>query len=234
MSEYPSLFLVFAAGIVTAVNPCILPILPPMLAGSLGHRLRPLFIVMGLSLTFTLMGGVFSVVGIAAGAFRETLRLGASVLIILFGVVMVDREIGNFYYVYSSRIAGRFSGIFNKGTSRDSGLMSAFFLGASLGVVWIPCVGPILGAVLSYATYKGDLLTGSILLLVYSAGVSVSMLAMAYGGKYAGGKISWAKRNSELIRKLAGGVLIVAGVSILFGLDKYIQAILLPYFPAFL
>lgn len=231
MVETPSVLFVFLAGVATFATPCIIPILPPMLAGSVGHKLRPVLIVAGSAVTFTLMGGLFSALGLAVGAAKETLRLIFVGVIIAFGAVMVDDDINKLYTKYSSELLCRFWGSV---TEQKQSLGGAFFLGMALGIVWIPCVGPILGAVLAYVAYQGELVSGSILLLIYSAGLGLPMLLVAYGGKYAGKRMEWAKRNSVKIRKLAGMILIITGLAILFGLDKYVQAKLLPYFPPIL
>lgn len=231
MVEAPSAFLVFLAGIATVATPCILPILPPMLAGSVGHKLRPVLIVAGSALTFTLMGGVFSALGLAAGAAKETLRLIFIGVIIAFGAIMFDEDLNRLYTKYTSILLSPVSSSIGKD---KQSLWGAFVLGMALGIVWIPCVGPILGSVLAYVAYQGELVTGSILLLIYSAGLGVPMLIIAYGGKYAGAKVMGAQKNSATIRKIAGAVLIATGLAMLFGLDKYIQAKLLPYFPPIL
>jgi cytochrome c biogenesis protein CcdA len=202
-----------------------------MLAGSVGHRLRPLLIVAGSALTFTLMGGVFSALGLAAGVAKETLRLVFIGVIIAFGAIMVDKDLNELYTKYSSALLSRFSGPLSR---EIHSLGGAFILGMALGIVWIPCVGPILGSVLAYVAYQGELVSGSLLLLIYSAGLGLPMLAIAYGGKYAGSKMEWAQRNSLRIRRFAGMVLIATGLAMLFGLDKYVQAKLLPYFPPIL
>lgn len=230
----PSLFLAFIAGILTVTTPCIIPILPPMLAGSIGHRLRPLFIVLGSMVTFTLMGGLFSVIGIAAGEHKEVLRFTFMAVIIGFGLVMVDENINRIYTRYSSKLVNGLLSHFGKGNSLSKEghpLFSAFILGLSLGIVWIPCVGPILGSVLMYATYQGELISGSILLLTYSIGLGIPLLGIAYGGKYTSKRVNWTKKNSTLIRRLAGWVLIITGVAMFFGVDQLIQSNLIPYFP---
>ncbi len=232
----PSLILAFLAGVVTVATPCIIPILPPMLAGSVGHRLRPVFIVLGSAVTFTLMGGVFSVIGIAAGSTGNFLRIFFVVFIVGFGVTMVNDDINEFYTRYSSLFVDKLIRFFRRGggvSEEGHPLLSAFVLGLSLGVVWIPCVGPILGAVLMFATIQGNLVGGSLLLAVYSLGLGLPMLGVAYGGKYVSGKVEWTKRNSGMIRFIAGWVLILTGVAMLLGLDRVVQTRLLPYFPDF-
>ena len=95
----------------------------------------------------------------------------------------------------------------------------------------MPCVGPILGIVLTYAAIGGEVISGSILLFVYSIGLGVPMLFMAYGGRYISGKLEWTRRNSERLKKAAGWVIILAALAMLFGIDRYLQAGLMPYFP---
>lgn len=231
MGFEPSYLLAFLAGVVTVATPCVLPILPPLLAGSVGHRLRPILIVLGSTVTFTLMGGVFSIIGIAAGGLGTALRLFFTVLIIGFGAVWVDSDINDLYTKYSSLLLNRFYKPSAPGG--DESLLGAFILGLSLGIVWIPCVGPILGAVLSIVAIEGNLLTGSLMLFSYSIGLGIPMLAIAYGGKKVGAKLDWTRQNSETIKKLAGWILIATGLAMLFGLDQWIQVFLLPYFPEF-
>jgi cytochrome c biogenesis protein CcdA len=228
-----SYVLAFLAGLVTIATPCILPILPPMLAGSLGHRLRPLMIVSGMAVSFTLMGGLFSGLGIAAGISGGIYRLIIGFVIIGFGAIMVDDEINETYVKYSTQFVNLVMGPFSRGTTKVSGggeLRGAFLLGLTLGIIWIPCVGPILGAVLTYASSIDNVLGGSLLLLAYSIGLGTPMLAIAYGGKYISGKIGGFK-NIGFIKKVAGWVLIITGVSIILGLDNALQRALLPYFP---
>ena len=225
--------LAFLAGMVTIATPCILPILPPMLAGSIGHKLRPLMIVSGMAISFTLMGGLFSALGIASGLSGGIYRLLIGFFIIGFGAIMVDEEINETYVKYSTRFVNAVMKPFSSGTSKASGggeLRGAFLLGLSLGIIWIPCVGPILGVVLTYASVIDNVISGSLLLFVYSLGLGLPMLLIAYGGKFASSKVG-ALKNVYFAKKIAGWVLIITGIAIILGLDRVLQTALLPYFP---
>lgn len=234
MTSQPSLIFAFLAGVVTITTPCVLPILPPMLAGSVGHKLRPVFIVLGSAVSFTLMGGIFSAAGSAFAGYKEALRLFFIAVLAGFGAIMVDEDINELYLAYSSRAVGFFTNLFHieKGVSSEGHpLLGAFLLGLSLGVLWVPCAGPILGIILAYAAIEGEIIFGTILLFTYSIGLGIPMLCIAYGGKYVSGNLEWTRQNSEKIKKVAGWVIILVALAILFGIDRYLQARLIPYFP---
>lgn len=235
-AQAPSIILAFVAGLLTILTPCILPILPAVLAGSQGSRLRPLSIVIGMSVSFTLMGGFISAVGSSMVALGEYLRWFAIFFITGMGAVMYDNDVNEIYTRISSRLVQGLSAVFSpvirRGpTIQQQGLFGGFALGTSLGFMWIPCVGPILGSILLYVGLKGNMEFGLLLLLVYSLGVGIPMLIIAYSGKYAAGNFRWLVPYTPKFKKFSGLILILMGLMILFGIDKMVQAALLPYFP---
>lgn len=221
----PSLVLVFVAGLATILTPCVLPLLPAVLSGSIGHPLRPLAIVAGMSVTFTAMGTLISVLGSSFAFLAEYLRWFSIVFIIGMGAVLFDEDISNAYSAMTSRIISHLK--LNRQNNPDNTtLTGGFALGLSLGILWIPCVGPILGAVLAYvaveAASTGSILYGAFQLFVYSLGVGIPMLAIAYSGKSITARsrlIHYAPR----FKKISGAVLIAVGIMILFGVDRFIQ-----------
>ncbi len=242
MPTAPSIFWVFIAGMATVITPCVLPILPAVLSGSVGSRLRPLAIVAGMSITFTLMGILVSALASFA-FFTEYLRWLSILFIIGMGAVLFDNDINQAYISISSYtlnfVRERVSFLGNiESVAPNEGLFGGLFLGMSLGILWIPCVGPILGAVLAYVAESsasaGNLLHGVILLLVYSLGVSVPMLTIAYSGKSISGRIKWFVKRGNFFKRLSGMILILVGLMMLFEIDKYLKKILLPYFPVYI
>ncbi|MDD5614757.1 MAG: cytochrome c biogenesis CcdA family protein [Candidatus Methanoperedens sp.] len=240
MEAAPSILWVFIAGLATVVTPCILPILPAVLSGSVGSRLRPLAIVTGMSITFTLMGILINAVA-SFGYFAEYLRWFSIFIIILMGALLFDDDVNQMYVKISSSavnsVLERMS-FLGKLTSKapGGGLLSGLFLGMSLGVLWIPCVGPILGAVFAYVQLSSggvDMLYGTLLLIVYSGGVSIPMLIIAYSGKSISGRVNWFVKRGHFFKKLSGLILILVGLMMLFGIDRIIKAALLPYFPVY-
>ncbi len=100
----PSIFLVFLAGIVTILKPCCLPLVPAIFSGSAGHRLRPLSIVSGLTVSFTAMGVLVSAFGATFASFTDSLRSIAILFIIGMGAVLFDDDINMEFIKISSAI----------------------------------------------------------------------------------------------------------------------------------
>jgi cytochrome c biogenesis protein CcdA len=229
------MLLVFLAGMATVATPCVLPILPAVLSGSVGSRLRPIAIVTGMSLSFTLMG--LLVFSVASFGFLTDYLRGFSIFIIIgMGAVLLDDDINEIYVRISSSVINfmrehlSFMGKINS-KANPEGLLGGFFLGMSLGILWIPCVGPILGSVFSVVaeTGSGNISYGLTLLLTYSLGVSLPMLIIAYSGKSVSGRVKWFSKRSHFFKKLSGLVLILVGLMMLFGIDKYLKILFLPY-----
>lgn len=231
----PSILLAFVGGVLTVTTPCVISILPIVFAGSMGNRLKPILIVSGQIISFTLIGGLFSAIGVMAAGFKEVLKLIFIFLMIGFGLVMVSRRINDIYARLSNYLFGLFrkevvSNVYGQGTEKGSP-WSAFILGLSVGIVWTPCAGPILGSILTYASYEGNIIFGSLLLFIYSIGIAIPILVIAYAGKFISNQINWIARNSDTIERIAGIVLITIGILILLGWDQYLVGILTPYFP---
>ena len=230
-----SIFIVFLAGVVTIMKPCCLPLVPVIFSGSGGHRLRPLAIVSGLTVSFTTMGVLVSAFGATFAGYTDYLRNIAILFIISMGLVLFDQDVNMEFMKISGSITQGLRGIgfFNKFSSKmpEGSLIGGFFLGMSLGVLWIPCVGPILGAVLALVASVGNMTYGASMLFVYSIGMSLPMLSIAYYGKKVTNRYKWFSRNGELLKKLSGLVLIVIGIMLLFGIDKLMIKLLSPYFP---
>ncbi len=242
MPAAPSVILVFIAGLATVITPCVLPILPAVLSGSVGSRLRPVAIVAGMSLTFTLMGVLISAVT-SFSFFAEYLRWFSIFFIIGMGVVLFDDDVNQAYVrissslVNSARGLAPFLGKIESKAPRE-GLAGGLMLGMSLGILWIPCVGPILGSVLAFVAESsashGNLLHGAILLMVYSLGVGIPMLIIAYSGKSVSGRTKWFVKRGHFFKRLSGLILILVGLMMVFGIDRYLKTVLLPYFPVYI
>jgi cytochrome c biogenesis protein CcdA len=193
----------FGAGILSILSPCILPLLPAVLANSAGKgKLRPLAIVLGVSISFTIMGIVTSAFGAAFQAYTGQLKILAEVLILTMGLAMLF-EISLFNAFARFPLLARMN---------EEGPISGFLLGISLGVLWIPCVGPILASILTMVALEGSTSNGALTLMIYSAGFAVPMLLLAYSAHVSSSKIKLISKYDAAFKKGAGIVLILVGL----------------------
>ena len=201
------------AGAATAITPCVLPVLPAILSASAaGGRRRPLGIVLGLAITFTVaivaLASLVNGVGLAGGAARTV----AIVVLILFGAVLLVPEV-------SSRLEAPLSRLARFGPkTRGDGFWSGLGVGAALGFVCAPCAGPILAAVISVGATTGTTLRTAIIGVAYSLGLSVVMLAWSFAGRAV---IERARRalRGHIVERVLGVVLLATAVAMIFNLD---------------
>jgi cytochrome c-type biogenesis protein len=206
MFENLNIVLVFAAGFASVLSPCVLPVLPIIVTGnSNDHKWRPILIVSGLAVTFILMGVLSSIFGAAVGSSMRYVEKGAAVVIVLFGVLLILNvnmfKHLSFFSSFAQRSKGRFGG---------------FFLGFTLGIIWIPCVGPMLSSVLAMVATEGKIVTGVVLLLVYSIGFAVPMLIAAYASQIFRNRFKRLGKYPFIVNFVSGIILLALGITIFF------------------
>lgn len=223
--------LAFLAGILTAVSPCVIPVLPIILGSTLKrNRLYPFLMVLGMALSFSLLGMVFGSFGSFIGVGKRTLETVATLLIFLMGLVIVIRPLSTLFSRWMGQLLS-----FNMPVSRPSeSLFQAFAVGGTLGVIWAPCAGPILASILVLAAASKNVMTSFLLLFTYAVGASIPMLLIAYGGQKALSGRRFIQQHAETIRYVFGWILIVAAILLYFGVFKRFQALVVPYFPDFI
>lgn len=200
-----NLFLSFIAGITSVVNPCVLPVLPIIMTGTHeDHRWRPVLIVLGLSITFIVMGVISSLFGGLLGGIMLRVERVVGVIVVLMGILMMVN-------------INPFSGItvFHRLQVSSGGRWSGLLLGLSLGIIWIPCIGPILSGVLAMVAVEGKVLSGVVLLSVYSLGFSIPMLIAGYGLQFFRQKTSIARGHPRIVRFVSGMILVLFGLYII-------------------
>lgn len=219
----------FLAGIVTILSPCILPILPIILSGTVTQgRLRPWGIIIGFIFSFTFFTLSLSVLVKATGVSADVVRLFAIIVVIGFGVVLLFPKLQQWVEVFFSKIPG----LLPKQKER-SGFLGGILLGLSLGLLWTPCVGPILASVIALA------LTGTVnqaalwITLSYATGTAIPMLVITYGGRGLLTRLPWLSANTARIQQGFGVIMIIIGIVISFNLDRQFQAYILRVFPQY-
>jgi len=194
-----SLALSFGAGLASVASPCVLPVVPLLVAGRADdHRWRPALVVAGIATSFVAMGVATSLFGAAIGPALPRLEKVVGAIVVAFGLLLLA----------DVNLFKRLTFLQRIGSGGD-GRWSGLFLGASLGLVWIPCVGPMLSGVLAMVATEGTLAAGVLLLLVYALGFAVPMLALGYGSQALRQRVrSLASR--PLVVRWASGLLLVA------------------------
>ncbi|MBN1411112.1 MAG: redoxin domain-containing protein [Spirochaetales bacterium] len=234
------LFFAFISGIITVLSPCILPILPVVLAGGVGGgKTRSFGIVTGFVVSFTFFTLMLTTIVQAFGISPDVLRIVAVVLIAFFGLVLLVPKLHDWFGIAASRLAnlGRMKpGQVGDPEKKKSGLKSffgGFPVGLSLGLVWTPCVGPIMASVVSLALTE-SLDGGAVFItLAYSIGTALPMLLIMFTGRTLLTKVPFLVKNSVKIQKAFGVLMIVVAVAIGFGWDRQFQSALLSAFPEY-
>lgn len=194
--------LAVGAGLASVMSPCVLPVVPVIMAGAEREdRWRPMIIVAGLALSFMAMGAVSSLFGaLLVGRTRTIEAVGAVIITLLGLMVLFDASI-------FKRLT-RLSNIRVAGEGRWSGLL----LGMALGVVWVPCIGPFLSSILTMVGTSGRFAGGVFLLGLYSLGLAIPMLAVAYSSHIIQRKLRAAAQHEAVFRYVSGGILVVFGL----------------------
>ncbi len=218
------------AGILTAGAPCILPLLPILLAGTVGRtsRTRPLFIVAGFILTFSLVGLLLSYLVTHTGLGTDTLRNIAVFMLAIFGLFMI-------WPTPFEKLTVHLSSYINKAntisTKAGTGNFGGFVLGVMLALIWTPCAGPVLGSVLTLIASSESLGRATLLLFAYAIGAGLPMLVVAYGSQYITTKVRAIASYSRIIQQAFGVIVLLLAVAMLFNYDLVLQTKLLEYFP---
>ena len=220
MVDAPSVFLAFAAGLVSFLSPCCLPLVPGYLAtvsgtqpDELGRRVDPRVLARAavfvgtFSLIFILLGLGATAIGSFLFDSQPTLNKVAGILIIAMGVLFIGS-------VFVTRLNRDFRpDVLIERAGRGGPVVA----GAAFAIAWTPCVGPTLGAILGLASTHSGTGEGALLLAVYSAGLGLPLLGSALAFNAATRSFQFFKRHYAAIQIGSGVVLVAMGVLVLSG-----------------
>ncbi|ERP31915.1 cytochrome c biogenesis CcdA family protein [Chitinivibrio alkaliphilus] len=199
-----SILLVFFAGVASVASPCVFPLLPIIMTGTeQDSKYRPLLIVLGITLSFVLMGVITSAFSSLILGRMRYIEIGAGILIIIFGALLAA-NINLFKHIT----------ILQKIPTPKGGGISGFFLGVTLGIVWIPCIGPMLSGVLAMVATEGTMAAGILLLFIYSFGLAIPLLLAGYATQVFRKKVGAFQQRGTIIRIISALILIGFGVYI--------------------
>ena len=224
-----NLLLALLAGIVTVAAPCTLPMLPILLGASVGQtgKIRPAMIALGFVISFSATALLLSAITRIFDFDPNSLRTGAAILLAGFGVLMIWPA--PFEWL-SSRLGGLTNAAAGSAASRQ-GNLGGFVLGTTLGLVWTPCAGPVLGSILIVVATSKDTAWASTQLVVYAIGAAIPMLAIAYGGQAVTTRVRSIARISPRLQQGFGVVVIAFAALSYFQYDTLIVAWLTAFYP---
>lgn len=221
-----NLLLAVLAGVVTIATPCTLPVLPILLGSSMGQtsRIRPAFIAFGFVTSFSavalLLGGLTQIFDFDPNILRSM----AAVLLLGFGLLMI-------FPAPFERITNGIGGFASSVVTHDLSNFGGFVLGTTLGLVWTPCAGPVLGSILTIIATSKDIAWASVLLIAYAIGAAIPMLIIAYGGQAVTTRIRSLARITPRLQQGFGVVVIGFAVASYFQYDTLIVAWLTGFYP---
>ena len=224
----------YLAGTLTLINPCVLPLLPIIIAAAFQNsRFGPLVLAAGLTLSFTLIGTGVTAFGHLVGIDADIISRSAAVVMVSFGLVLLIPKAQVLLANLTSPLA---SGANNRlDRLHETGVMGQFVVGMLLGAVWSPCIGPTLGGAIGLAASGDGLGEAAATMLVFSIGVSTVLMALAYGSR----EILNARRQRLMAwmpwaKPIMGVTLLAVGTAIFFHFDRMIEGFLLDLMPIWL
>lgn len=218
------LALALAAGSLTTLSPCVFPILPLVLGGAVQrNRLAPVAMGVGMAASFAAIGFLLGALGPALGIDGDHVRTFGAALLIVFGLVMLVPLLNARFTEWMLPIA---SSANSASAQLDGGsLGGAFLLGGVLGLVWSPCSGPLLASALTLVASEGGAGRGALILGLFGLGAAVPLVAVAHASRsglaHARG---WVLGHIDAIKKAFGVIILLAGIAILSGADKWLEA----------
>lgn len=228
------LIFAYLAGLLTLINPCVLPVLPIVLATSLqADRRAPIALALGMSVSFVTLGLGVASVGPAIGITEDTVSRVAALLMIGFGAVMLVPVFGGRFALATSGLAARADAGMSATTGGGLGMQALG--GVLLGAVWSPCIGPTLGAAIAMASQGENLARAGAIMGTFALGVSTLILLIAYGAR------NWLRRNmarmrgfAERSKPLLGAAFILIGLGLWLRVNHTIDAWMIDNLPAWL
>ncbi|MGE0521637.1 MAG: cytochrome c biogenesis CcdA family protein [Variibacter sp.] len=234
MDGLGGLALSYAAGALSTLSPCVLPLLPIVLFGALErHAWGPLALAAGLSTSFAVVGIAIATVGFSVGLDPSTLRLVIAALMLGMGIVLLIPLLQSKLAVIAAPIATSGQTLLQR--LQPSGIRGQFALGVLLGAIWSPCTGPTLGAAVGLATQGESIARAAAVMMVFGIGAATPILALGYGSRQAiVRRRDWLARVSHVGKPLMGTALAGIGAFVLSGLDKTVEASLTRAMPDWL
>ncbi len=215
--ELLNISLAFLEGFALIISPCILPILPIILSGSLeGGKKRPFGIIFGFVLAFALFTFFSRQLVQSLGIDLNIIRNLSFGFLILFGIIMISDTLTNLFSQFTSKIFHLDSVIKGNNQTQQS-FFSGVFFGSLIGLVWTPCAGPILAIVIVQSVLQKTNLFSFFTILSFGLGAAIPMLIIALLGRKVMEKLSFFRKNAVILRKFLGLLIVLSALFLIFG-----------------
>jgi cytochrome c-type biogenesis protein len=225
------LVLAFLAGALTTINPCVLPLLPILVASAYASgRFGPIALGAGLVTSFTVIGVAISATGSFLGLDPFALRTFAAVIFVLAGIVLLVPA-------FERRLSAAAAPLGNAGASiakrvSSYGLAGQFGVGLLAGAIWTPCSGPSLAAAFALAAEAGGVPAAALRMFVFGLGAATVIALLAVGTRAViDRRKETFSRVSRVAKPVAGGLFLLVGIAVFAGTDKWLEARILDFAP---
>ena len=231
--ELASIPLAWIAGVLSILSPCVWPLVPIVMASAAGKgRWGPLYLAMGLSSAFAIAGSLLTFLLLNAGLDPDAFRWFAAALLVLIGLILIVKPLADWVSLRLSILSSRL----NLGSPDASSSVGQFGVGMLLGLVWLPCVGPTLGAAIALASVGQDMGIAFVTMFAFGLGTASALIAAAL---FSGKLLSvWSPRLSNSLgnnvgtaKMVLGWLLLLLGLMVLTGFDKALETYALQYLP---
>ncbi len=230
----------FLAGVISFISPCVLPLIPGYISfisgvslDDLGSRdkassqmgrvaVNTIFFVIGFSLVFIALGASASFIGTWLLKNQMLFNKIAGVVIFLFGL-----HVSGLLKIKALNYEKRF-----QARDKKFGIIGSIFIGMAFAFGWTPCIGPILGSILTLAAVQDTIWRGIMLLVLYSAGLGIPFILTALLFNYLVGVFGFIKRHFRSVEIISGGLLMLIGILVFFNLLQRIANWILDLIPA--
>lgn len=231
--EIAAIPLALVAGVFGILSPCVWPLVPVVTSSAASSgRSGPVYLALGLSVSFAVAGTLLTLLLVSLGLDPELFRYVAATLLVGVGVVLLVRALGDRATLWLSSLSGRMG---RGGSGGSASAPGQFGVGALLGVVWLPCVGPSLGAAIALASMGQSMTMAFIVMLAYGIGTAgVLVLAGMLSSRLLARWRSRAISAGGAGKRFLGASLVVLGLLVLTGVDKVLEALAVSILPSWL
>lgn len=199
---------VYFAGLLSFFSPCIFPLLPVYIGmlsrGGERSILKTLVFVLGLSMSFVLLGFGAGIIGEIL--MSDTFRIISGILVICFGVIQMD--------IIKIPLLER-TKLINLEVAEKDGFIGTFLLGFTFSLGWTPCIGPILTSILFISSGGGSPIYGATMMSIYVLGLATPFVVFSYSYKYLEKKLIGIRKHLNLLKKLGGALIVGMGILLL-------------------